>query len=154
MPIEDSKTWLVGEEPMAETVAIQPVLACRIRKKTHGRMAHSPLAGEVELENISGTRLEISVKMTLFQYLDLIVRDESGKVISEGYYGDIFSPLEKVYTIRLQPGEKYIGPVSLLGNVAPEKQRPGNYTVQAVFEYNGLRALSEPFPVSLLAKEE
>jgi hypothetical protein len=129
-------------------------LACRPRKKTHGRAAHSPTAGEVELENTSSEVLEIEFRMSRLQYLNLIVTDAKSRVISEGHYGDIFSPMAEPYTWRLQPGEKYIGPVSLLGNVPDEKIMPGEYTAQAVYGYKDLRAVSEPFHVRLEGKDE
>src|SRR6266508_6134680 len=112
-----------------------PRLTCRLRKKTTGRVAQSPAAGEVELENTSGGVVEIESQFSPLQYLNLIVKDSSGRVMSEGYYGDIFSPMAEPYTWRLQPGEKYTGPVHLLGTVPDAKCVPGTYTVQAVYEY-------------------
>src|SRR5262249_37324938 len=127
----------------------QRVLVCRLRKKTTGRTAHLATAGEIELENISPGVVEIEVHTSPLQYLNLIVTDARGQVVSDSFYGDLFSPLEAPYTLRLEPGQKYIGPVGLLGNVPEAKQLTGPYQVQAVFEYKGLRAISEPFKVEL-----
>jgi len=127
----------------------QQALVCRLRKKTTGRAAHIPTAGEVELENVSSEVLEIDVHTSPLQYFDLIVTDATGRVVSELFYGDLFSPLEEPYTLRLRPGEKYLGPVGLLGNVPEGKRSPGRYTVQGVFDYKGLRATSDPLPVEL-----
>jgi hypothetical protein len=44
-------------------------------------------------------------------------------------------------------------PVSHMGNVPAEKQQPGVYTVQAVYECGGLRAVSEPLRVLLPTHE-
>lgn len=77
--------------------------------------------------------------------------DQLGKVVSDSFDGDLFSPLAAPYLFRLQPGEKFTAPVSLLGNVPEEKQQPGEYTVQAVYDYRGLRAISEPFRMQLPA---
>lgn len=126
----------------------QSGLACRVRHKQL-RRSPSPTAGEVELENVSPEVIEIIVQMMPFQYLDLIVRDSAGKVVSTSHYGDIFSPHEKPYVFRLQPGEKYTGPVSLVGNVPKDKQLPGRYSVHAVYEYEGVKAVSEPLEVQL-----
>jgi hypothetical protein len=109
------------------------------------------IAGEFELENVSPAVIEIPVKTSPLQHLNLVVRDARGTVVTEGFYGDLFSPLAEPYTLRLQPGEKYTGPVSLLGNVPKTKLQPGTYTVQAVYEYNGLKAVSEPLGVELPA---
>jgi hypothetical protein len=127
----------------------RPALTCRLRQKTQGRAAQSPTAGEVELENTSADVLEIELQMSPFQHLNLVVTDAAGRVVSEGHYGDRFSPLEEPYVFRLQPGEKYTGSVSLLGTVPEQKRLPGTYTVRAVYEYKRLIAVSEPFHVQL-----
>src|SRR4051794_9240223 len=87
----------------------RPGLACRLRMKTEGRAAQSPLGGEVELENLTSAVLDIEVPMSPLQYLDLVVTDASGKVVSAWRYGDCFSPLDEPYVLRLRPGEKYSG---------------------------------------------
>ncbi len=124
-------------------------LVCRLRKKMHGRAAPLPTAGEVELENISGETLEIEVQTSPLQYLNLVVTNGEGKVVSEWHYGHGFSPLAEPFVFRLQSGEKHSFPVSLLGNVPPQKQQAGQYLVQAVFETKGFKAESEPLPIHL-----
>lgn len=123
-------------------------LACRLRHR-EPRRGPSPVAGEVELENTSTNPLEIVVRTSPLQYLNLIVADSAGNVVSDSPYGDLFSPLAEPYTFRLRPGEKFVHGVSLVGNVPEDRRKPGPYLVQAVFEYNGLRAVSEPLPVQL-----
>ncbi len=120
-------------------------IVCRLRKRAHGRAAASPLAGEIELENVSGDVLEIEVQTSPLQYLDLLVSDAGGKPLSGWRYGECFSPLELPYTFRLGPGEKYTAPVSLLGNVPPEKRLPATYLIRAVYEYKGTKGVSEVF---------
>jgi hypothetical protein len=85
------------------------------------------------------------VQRTPLQYLNLVVTDSKGSVVSEHFYGDLFSPLEKPYCFRLEPGQKYTGPVSFMGNVSRHKQLPGRYAVQAIYQYQGWAAVSEPF---------
>ena len=118
-------------------------IVCRLRKKAQGRAATSLLAGEVELENASAGVLEIEVKTSPLQYLDLLVTDPAGNVLSAWRYGECFSPLESPYKLRLGSGEKYAAPVSLLGNVPPEKRLPGTYLIRAVYEYNGTRSVAD-----------
>lgn len=96
--------------------------------------------------------MEIEVFMHPLQYLDLLAINSAGSSVRSHHYGHVFSPHEKPYFLRLGPGEKYTHPVSLLGNVAQEKRLPGTYTVRAVYEYNGLRAVSEPLEVRLPAE--
>src|SRR5690349_17088038 len=69
-------------------------LACRLRVKQgeEGRRPQPPGSGEVELENVSSTPIQIELQMSPLQYLNLIVKDPAGNVISEGHYGDRFSP--------------------------------------------------------------
>jgi hypothetical protein len=103
----------------------------------------------VELENASSHVLEIEVRSSPLQYLNLIVTDSQGHVVSDSFYGDLFSPLAEPHTLRLQPGEKFTGPVSLLGNVDEANRPPGVYTVVAVYDYKGLKAVSEPLSLQL-----
>ncbi len=126
-----------------------PGLVCRLRKRTQRRAAASPLAGEVELENTSDGVLEIEVQMSPLQYLNLIITGPAGEVLSEGHYGNRFSPVEEPYIFRLGPGEKYTGPVSLLGTLPEQKRLPGSYTVRAVYASKGFYAVSEPLQVEL-----
>jgi hypothetical protein len=132
----------------AATQQTRAALACRLRHRP-GRRGPSPTAGEVEIENISQEEICIEVTMHPLQYLDLAITDAAGAPLPTRPYGNIFSPRETPYLLRLAPGEKYTHNVSLLGNVAAEKQLPGAYTVQAVYEHNGLRAVSEPVSVCL-----
>lgn len=144
-----SRVTPIPDQPLP----VRPGLACTIRTRQLRRRP-SPTAGEFELENTSSAAVEIEVRCSPLQYLDLVVHDESGAVVSDSYYGEQFSPLEEAYTLRLQPGEKFTGPVSLLGTVPEEKRRPGSYTVQAVYEYGGLRAVSAPLVVQLQSSED
>jgi hypothetical protein len=126
-------------------------LACRLRHRA-GRRGPSPAAGEVELENVSGEPVEIEVTMHPLQHLDLVVRDASGVAVPAAPYGHLFSPREVPYTLRLAPGEKYVHNVSLLGTLPEGEPPPGRYQVHAVYEYRGLRAVSEPLWVELPAR--
>ena len=138
--------------PVAKPALAHSGLACRLRPRQLSR-GQSPLAGEVELQNTSSSVLEIEVRTSPLQYLNLIVTDAAGNVVSASFYGDLFSPVAEPYTLRLQPGEKLTGPISFMGNVPEERQSPGEYTVRAVYECNALRAISEPLRVQLPDKE-
>src|SRR5436189_4057329 len=124
-----------------ETPAARSILVCRLRHKQL-RRGDSPTAGEIELENSSPSVLVTETDMHPLQYLNLVVTDTNGSVLSEGHYGDIFSPRGRIDTLRLAPGAKYHHIVSLLDSIPQEKRLPGRYSVQAVYEYNGLRAVS------------
>jgi hypothetical protein len=129
-------------------------LVCRLRQKqAHGgQLSSSPTAGEVELQNISAALVEIEWQINPLQYLNLLVTDFQGNQVSESHYGDLFSPLEEPSILRLKSGEKYVANVSLLGNVPEEKQIPGCYVVQAVFDYHNIHVHSEPIQIQIKNK--
>jgi hypothetical protein len=123
-------------------------LACRLRHRI-GRRGSSPTAGEVEIENVLSGVVEIEVSTHPLQHLNLVITDVAGRPVPAPPYGHLFSPREQPYVFRLGPGEKYTHNVSLLGTIAEDQQSPGTYTVRAVYEYNGIRAVSEPVQVTV-----
>jgi hypothetical protein len=80
-------------EQKTATSVPQVLLVCRLRAKQLPGGC-SPTAGEIELENASPDVLVIETDMHPLQYLNLVVADASATVLSEGHYGDIFSPGE------------------------------------------------------------
>jgi hypothetical protein len=140
----DEQTQKTGSLP-------ELALACRLRRKLMLRRGPaSPLVGEVELENLSHDVVEIEWDRHPLQYLDLVIMDGAGSPVPATPYSDIFSPYSVTPQIfRLAPGEKYIHNVGLLHGVPDEKQLPGTYTVRAVYEYQGLKAVSEPVEVQI-----
>jgi hypothetical protein len=129
----------------------EPALACRLRRKLMTRRGPaSPLAGEVELENVSQETIEIEWTMHPLQHLSLVITDAAGSPVPATPYNHIFSLFSDTPQIlRLAPGDKYVDNVGLLGGVPKEKQLPGTYTIQAVYRYKGGTAVSEPFQVSI-----
>jgi hypothetical protein len=121
-------------------------IACRLR---HAVGRGGATAGEVEIENLSADVIEIPVAMHPLQYLSLVITDAVAAPVAAPPYGNMFSPREKPYLFRLAPGEKYTCNISLLGNLPAERQLPGSYTVRAVYEFNGLKAVSEPLQVEV-----
>jgi hypothetical protein len=131
-------------------VAPSQPLACRLRRKEAvGRPGPPAHGGEVELENLAATPLEIAYRMTVLQYLNLVVTNSEGRVVSEGHFGDRFAPTREPRVLRLQPGEKFKADVHLFATVRCDRVPPGTYLVRAVYEYNGFRALSERVPVTV-----
>jgi hypothetical protein len=94
---------VMSDAPLLLTVMS---FACRIRRK-QGRdnCPSSSDSGEVELENVSSVPVEIELEMSPFQHLNLVVTDSQGEVVSEGHYGNRFSP----------------SPESILGGCSPDR---------------------------------
>lgn len=131
-----------------------PPLVCRLRRKeVVGRRGPVRNMGEVELENRSSDPLEIAYHMTALQHLNLVIRKPSGEVVSEGHFGDRFAPTAAATGLRLMPGEKFTANVHLLATAPRQGLPPGVYLIQAVYECDGLRAVSEPLQVELFAAE-
>ncbi len=125
-------------------------LACRLcRKEVIGRRGPVANMAEVELENVSGARLEIAYRMTELHHLNLVVRDAEGKVVSQGHFGDRFAPTREPSLLHLEPGEKFTANVHLFATMPVDPVPPGTYMVEAVYEYNDLRAVSDPVQVTV-----
>ncbi len=139
-------TTVRGVQPLAPS---QP-LACRLRRKeVIGQRGPVPNMAEVELENLSAAPLEIAYRMTVLQYLHLEVSGPDGGVVSEGHFGDRFAPTLEPLVLRLEPGDKLTASVHLFATVPHFPPPPGTYTIRAVYEYNGLRAVSDPVQVTV-----
>jgi len=139
---------LVSKDPQAAIRSLP--LACHLRPKEHiGRHGPVPFTAEIELTNLSNAALEIEYQMAVLQYLDLVVRDSQGCVVSEGHFGDRFSPFAENQVLRLGPGESYKRNVHLFPTAPKARQSPGTYSVQAIYKYKGFRAESEPVAVTV-----
>jgi hypothetical protein len=136
--------------PSVQPKVLPQPLACRLRRKeVISRRGPVSNLGEVELENLSATPLEIAYRMTVLQYLNLVVTNPAGQVVSEGHFGDRFAPTLEPLVLRLEPGEKFTANVHLFATVPGDPLPSGTYTVQAVYEYNSFRAVSEPVQVAV-----
>jgi hypothetical protein len=139
-------SMLKGSQPAAPP----QLLACRLRRKeVIGRRGPLENMAEVELENVSAGPLEISYQMTALQYLNLVVTDAAGRVVSEGHFGDRFAPTLEPQILRLEAGARFTADVSLFATLRQWPVPSGTYAVRAVYEYNGSRAVSEPVEVTV-----
>jgi hypothetical protein len=100
-------------------------------------------AGEDEIENISDEPIEIVIQASELEYLDLLVTNDRGEVDSAFHYGIIFSPFSLRHPRQLLPGRKLVRRVNFLATVPEEKRKPGRYSVQAMYVYEQLHAVSE-----------
>jgi hypothetical protein len=140
----------IESDPRVSAGAIPSGLRCCLRPKEHlGRQGPIAHMGELELVNHSSEVLEIEHQMSPLQHLELVVTDSAGQVVSEGRYSDRLSPSLNPPCLRLLPGENYVATVPLLATFPRERRRSGAYSVQAIFDYRGQRAISEPVSVEL-----
>src|ERR1017187_893812 len=126
----------------------QPFACCLRRKEVMGRNGLRPYMAEIELENLSDAPLEIEYRLTALQYLNLLVYDSTETVVSQYHFADRFSPTFEPNFLRLAPGEKFTANVHLFATAPDSMKVPGTYSVQAIYEYNGFRAVSEPVEVT------
>jgi hypothetical protein len=146
VPAMSEATTLKDLAPVAPA---QP-LACRLRRKlVTGRWGPVANMGEVELESLSAGPVEITYWMTALQYLNLVVTRSDGAVVSEGHFGDRFAPTLEPLVLHLEPGDKFTATIPLLATVPQTPVPPGTYIIQAVYEYNGFRAVSDPLTVTI-----
>ncbi len=140
-------TTTASVQPKTQT---QAPLACKLWSKlVIGRDGPLPNMGEVELENVSDAPLEIEYTMTPLQFLELEVIGPGGKTVSEGHFGDRFSPRLEPAVLRLMPGEKFIANVSLLATLPLERRVAGQYTIQASYRFRGKKVMAEPLMLEL-----
>ena len=112
-------------------------------------------SGRVEIKNISKQEIVITYNTSPWEFLDLEVADPTGKVISDGKYGDRFSPstiiAERIVTLR--PGDVFTRAVDVFGSSKEtDRMTPGIYRVVAVFGYNEVLAKSDPVMLNLGTK--
>jgi hypothetical protein len=142
-----SETSTIPELP-AKAIA-SPVRCSLRRKEVIGRNGPIAFMAEVEIKNISQEPLEIEYVMTALQFLNLVVTDANGKLVSEEHFGDRFAPTEHPRTLRLSPGETYAANIHLFATASKWKNIPGNYQFRAIYQYDNVRAVSEPVEVTV-----
>ena len=124
-----------------------PKLRCSLCRVPSLRDNSPSTAGEIEIANDSLDTIEISHRGTILLHLNLVVRDGNGEVVSDGHYGNLFSPTRDSEIFHLLPGQAFRERVALFATVPPGKLKPGNYRVAAVFEAGGQRVASSEIEV-------
>jgi len=125
-------------------------LQCRIIPQRKAGKIGDIVLGQIELKNVGEASIEIRWYSDPMQYLNLIVRDPDGKNISVFCYGDQFSPYWPAPQIlNLHPRESYSSTVNLLGTVKKKNMVPGSYRIQAIYNYENIKAVSEVVEILL-----
>ena len=121
-----------------------PFVRCSLKKVT-GR---SPLDGKLELANYGTRAVLVAFDGNLLQHLRFIVTDPYGGVTDERY--DTFPTLAGgVRQHRFNPGERLSVSVNLLNTIEADQITIGTYTIEAVYDYDGVQSRAEPVRVEL-----
>jgi hypothetical protein len=133
------------------TAAPEPsALSCELRLLDRvNRAGRQKYLGELILTNRTTSTIQVPYRMTALQHLALLVTDSSGRVLSEGHFGDRFAPTLEPGDLRLAPGESFVAVVPLFATVRSEQRLPGTYTITAIYECGSLRAASDPLTVAV-----
>jgi hypothetical protein len=110
-------------------------------------------SAHIELTNCSADVIEIECPSHPLEHLNLAVTNEAGELVSRGKYGNMLirARLDRMPPLRIQAGETTKWHVSLMGSVPAEREKPGTYTIQAIYEYGSLKAVSEPVQIEYVA---
>ena len=120
-----------------------PFVRCALQKRS-GTV--SPLDGKLELANYATRALHIAFDPNPLEYLRLTITDPYGTVTDEGY--DEFT-LSGTRHLRLSPGERFSLTVNLLNTIPVGEITVGAYTVEAVYDYDGVRSRADPVRVEV-----
>ena len=127
-------------------VEVERQLICRLRCLGVPRS----FSGEIEWENTTSTDVELRVCGGLLRYVDLSVEDESGPVPCSCRVCDYCAPATDVSVVKFRPGEclKWSW-FPLLMTIHHCRWHPGRFLVEAVFECDGIHAVSNKVEVVL-----
>ncbi len=120
-----------------------PFVRCDLQKRSGG----SPLDGKLELAVYSTRVLLVAFNEHLLQYLRFTITSPLGEVF-EGPYAS-FGPLAPTHHHRFSPGERMSVRVNLLNTIAADQITVGAYTVEAVYDYDGVRSRADPVRVEV-----
>ena len=126
-----------------------PRVALRLEAEETSWGAGKDPWGIVEFANRAPRGRRLSFVSESVAGLDLVVRDASGRVVSEDPYWFYDSPVTPVpQTQVIHPGAAYLHPVRLLRSVA--RRAPGPYTVEAVYDLDGVLTRSNRITIQTL----
>jgi GNAT superfamily N-acetyltransferase len=135
---------------LAPALSPAPLVYCGLRQAVIEDLRPQPWHGEFDLINDSHTELALMFNLGPLQYLDLDIRDEAGRVVSDFYYGSLFSNLGGIFWLHVPPRSTYSRRLHLLGNVSDRSRlAPGVYIVTAQYEYEEMKLVSPPLTITL-----
>jgi hypothetical protein len=128
-------------------------LQCHIEADESEFVADRAISGIIVLENVSADVVTIAYRCDPRQYLELVVTNENGRVISKGGYGDMFSPFREDQYLVLRPGESASYSVSFFATVDKAEKLVGKYTLQGTYQYEEEVVKTNVINVSLVGSK-
>ena len=135
-----------------------PGIECRLKVDKERGPEPLDYVADFTLTNTSKTAMKIKYMChPMFRYLNLDVWDDKGRLLPNVVpnYGRFYSPVSDEYLVNvIEPGESRTARVILLMQVDQEKAflRPGNYSIQAVYTWEGRQYRSNKVSVKVLSK--
>ncbi|MBN9120321.1 MAG: TIGR02996 domain-containing protein [Planctomycetes bacterium] len=126
------------------TINRSPFVWCALRKGS----GSDPRTGKLELANYATRALLITIDANDLQYLRLIVTDPLGAV-TDAWYGRFPVHAGGARTRQIDAANKLTLTVNLLNTVPVAEVTVGTYTVEAVYDYDGVQSRADPVRVEL-----
>ena len=120
-----------------------PFVRCSLRKVTD----RSPLDGKLELANFATRAMLVTFDSNLLQYLRFTITHPVVGVSEEWY--ETYPRLAGVVQHRLNPGDRMSISVNLLNTIEADQITVGTYTIEAVYDYDGVQSRADPVRVEL-----
>ncbi len=132
-----------------------PMLECRILRDRSAEASDLPLY-EIEIKNVSDRKIEIAGSSDPLLDLLVIEATTSSGTVEKIKPADVLSTLlsPSAKTQVLEPGLAWTRSLTLLAGssfVSGQPMQPGTYQMQAVFEYAGVRTVSDKVAIELKA---
>ena len=131
------------------------MLECRILRDRSAEASDLPLY-EIEIKNVSDRKIEIAGSSDPLLDLLVIEATTSSGTVEKIKPADVLSTLlsPSAKTQVLEPGLAWTRSLTLLAGssfVSGQPMQPGTYQMQAVFEYAGVRTVSDKVAIELKA---
>jgi uncharacterized protein (TIGR02996 family) len=121
-----------------------PFVRCSLKNVT-GR---SPLDGRLELANFGTRAVIVAFDAHILQYLRFTITDPYGGV-SDEWYETYPTSAGGVRHHRFTGGERLSVSVNLLNTIEADQITIGAYTIEAVYDYDGVQSRADPVRVEL-----
>lgn len=143
---------LVGTFTYGENMKDPHPLDCKLTMNESVAFAEECPGGTIELANVSKDVFEITYRCHPLEHMEYVITDATGKVIFRGR-ANIFSPFATDQVEKIKSGDKISYGVSPFGLVGKPLD-PGQYTIKAIFKYQGLAIESNACVIRLEKRQK